>query len=448
MNNPHRQLLAALQDLSAEGRDAVSSRELAATANLSLATVKRTLDRLQGEGRVIRHGNARATRYTLAELAPQAAEASSAPSHAGLRWSAQSHALRTKLTAPLAARSPVSYKREFVDRYAPNDTWLLPEELAIDLAKAGRMRDRQPAGTYARKVLEQLLIDLSWSSSRLEGNRYTLLDTKHLFEEGVTDGDLDAIMLLNHKRAIEFLIEAVPEEGLTISLIRNLHAVLMQDLLADEQGLGAIRRKVVNITDTVYIPAQAPSILQEMCERITEKAKLIRNPVEAAFFLWINLAYLQPFEDGNKRTSRLAANVPLMIYNCAPLSFLDVEQSDYASAMMDVYELGDPSMAIDLFEWTYRRSIMKYRVVLESMGVPNPLRLRYRQMLTDAIGLIVRERKTMSTAMKELGVTENIAPGFEALLDDELAKLEMFNYARYNLTRNLTEAWIEAGRPR
>nr|WP_254367030.1 winged helix-turn-helix transcriptional regulator [Paraburkholderia sp. NMBU_R16] len=77
MNDPHRQLLAALQDLSAEGRDAVSSRELAATANLSLATVKRTLDRLQGEGRVIRHGNARATRYMLAELAPQAAEASS-----------------------------------------------------------------------------------------------------------------------------------------------------------------------------------------------------------------------------------------------------------------------------------------------------------------------------------------------------------------------------------
>lgn len=187
---------------------------------------------------------------------------------------------------------------------------------------------------------------------------------------------------------------------------------------------------------------------QEMCERIIGKAELVRNAAEAAFFLWTNLAYLQPFEDGNKRTSRLAANIPLMLYNCAPLSFLNVEQSDYASAMMGIYELNDASIAIDLFEWTYRRSITKYRVVLESMGAPNPLRLRYRGALTDAIGLIVRVRKTASAAMEELGLNENVAPGFQALLDSELAMLEVFNYARYRLTKSATAAWIEAGRPR
>lgn len=449
MNPPHtdRQLLLIFETLSAQGRPAIGSRELAATAGLSVATVKRALDRLQAEGRVVRYGSARATRYGLAQQGSSAVAAIVNPPEAGPHWSKQSHALRSKLAAPLAARDPVSYKREFVDRYVPNETWLLPEPLAVDLAQAGRMRDRQPAGTYARKVLEQLLIDLSWSSSRLEGNRYTLLDTKQLFEGGIADGDLDAIMLLNHKRAIEFLIDAVPEEGLSMSVIRNLHAVLMESLLADENGLGTIRSKVVNISDTVYIPAQAPSILQEMCERIIGKAKLIRNPIEAAFFLWINIAYLQPFEDGNKRTSRLAANIPLMLYNCAPLSFLDVEQSDYASAMMGVYELRDASIAIDLFKWIYRRSIMKYRVVLESMGVPNPLRLRYRNYLADAIGLIVRDRKTLSATLEELGLNENVAPGFQTMLENELATLEMFNYARYRLTSSVTEAWIEAGRP-
>jgi fido (protein-threonine AMPylation protein) len=437
--------LPVFQALAAAGRLPASSRELAIAAGQSVATVKRALDMLQSEGRVVRLGNARATRYVLAESA--AAVPPPLP-QAGPQWSHSSRILQQKLTAPLATRDPVSYKREYVDGYEPNETWLLPEPLAIDLAKAGRMQDRQPAGTYARKVLEQLLIDLSWSSSRLEGNRYTLLDTKRLFEGGMTNRDLDAIMLLNHKSAIEFLVQTVPEEGLSTRLIRNLHAVLMQDLLADADGLGTIRRKIVNISDTVYVPAQAPSVLHEMFERIVEKARLIRNPIEAAFFLWTNLAYLQPFEDGNKRTSRLAANIPLMLYNCAPLSFLDVDQSDYASAMMAIYELRDASIAVDLFEWTYRRSIMKYQVILESMGAPDPLRLHYRQALSDAIGLIVRERKTASAAIEELQLREDVAPGFRSLLDDELAKLEVFNCARYRLAMSVTETWIAAGRPR
>ena len=111
-----------------------------------------------------------------------------------------------------------------------------------------------PAGSYARKVLEQLLIDLSWSSSRLEGNRYTLLDTEELFKSGAAATDSDAVMLLNHKAAIEFLVDAVPTQGLGAGLIRNLHAVLMQDLLMDAASLGAIRNKVVNISGTAFVP--------------------------------------------------------------------------------------------------------------------------------------------------------------------------------------------------
>jgi Fic family protein len=148
----------------------------------------------------------------------------------------------------------------------------------------------------------------------------------------------------------------VPEQGLTLGVVCNLHAVLMQDLLFDSGGLGAIRRKVVNIDDTVYIPSQVPSLLSEMLDRLLATAAQVKNPLEAAFLLWVHIAYLQPFEDGNKRTSRLSANMPLMLYNRAPLAFLDVDRALYAEAMLGVYERRDVSLAVDLFEWTYRRS--------------------------------------------------------------------------------------------
>ena len=165
---------------------------------------------------------------------------------------------------------------------------------------AGRLQGQQPAGTYARKVLEPLLIDLSWASSYLEGNRYTRLDTEALFRldrGGAVDHD--AVMLLNHKAAIEILVDNVP--------------------------------------------TQIPSLLAEMFGEIVDKARQIKNPIEAAFFMWCHLAYLQAFDDGNKCVSRLAANIPLMLYNCAPLSFMDVSREAYTLAMLGIYEQTDCS---------------------------------------------------------------------------------------------------------
>jgi Fic family protein len=310
------------------------------------------------------------------------------------------------------------------------------------------MAGQQPAGTYARKVLEQLLIDLSWSSSRLEGNTYSLLATEELFKSGAPPADLEGVMLLNHKRAIEFLVDAVPSYGLTDSVIRNLHALLMQDLLADSAGLGAIRTKVVNISDTTYVPSQVPQLLQEMASLIIVKAQHIKNPVEAAFFLWVNLAYLQPFEDGNKRTSRLAANIPLMLYNCAPLSFLDVDPRDYAKAMLGIYELFDVTIAVELFAWTYRRSIRKYQVILESLGLPDAFRVRHREHLSEAVQRLVRERQPLQQAISNTGVPAEEVGAFGEMLEAELNALTPHNCARYRITLGEVQAWIERGRPR
>lgn len=447
-------LLAAFTSLASAGSEFVSSSQLVVATGSSLPAVKRMLSRWVAEGKVEVMGKARATRYRLLKpdalvAAEQAATQSETltPAKAGPSWSAESLQLRQQLTMPLAARVPVTYRREFVDDYKPNETFLLPPELAEELVALGRLRGQLPAGTYVRKVLEQLLIDLSWSSSHLEGNRYTLLDTEELFKSGAAATDSDAVMLLNHKAAIEFLVDAVPGQGLSTSLIRNLHAVLMQDLLADLGSLGAIREKVVNISGTTYIPTQVPAVLHEMLEHIILKAQYIKNPLEAAFFLWVNLAYLQPFEDGNKRVSRVAANIPLMLYNQAPLSFLDVDREDYALAMMGVYEACDVSMAVDLFDWTYRRSQTKYKVVAESMGAPDPFRVKYREALNEAVGMVVRGRQPMAEALGSLGLPDEDAPEFEKLLAQELKMLAVFNCARYRLGMKETQAWIDAGRP-
>jgi prophage maintenance system killer protein len=221
----------------------------------------------------------------------------------------------------------------------------------------------------------------------------------------------------------------------------------MRDLLADPADLGAIRKKIVNIQDTVYVPSQVPSLLEEMLGHIADKARHIRNPVESSFFLWVNIAYLQPFVDGNKRTSRLAANMPLLLTNCAPLSFLDVRQQDYAVAMLGVYQRLDVALAIELFEWTYRRSIEKYRVIVESMGGPDPVRARYREQLGEAVRRIVYFGAAVDKAVEDLAIADADSAVFNDMLKSELQHLEPYNCARYRLPIGRTQEWIDKGRP-
>lgn len=243
------------------------------------------------------------------------------------------------------------------------------------------------------------------------------------------------------------MVDAVPEYGITAPVVRNIQSLLMQGLLDNPDSIGAIRKTVVNITNSVYLPTQVPSLLEEMLGIIIEKARHIKNPIEAAFFLWLNVAYLQPFEDGNKRTSRLCANLPLMLSNCAPLSFLDVEREDYTLSVMGVYERLDVTMAIELFEWTYRRSMAKYKIILESMGTPDPFRAQYREHLGDAIRQVVNAGATVTQAVTAQALPAADQASFQAILYRELQSLETFNCARYRLALGKTEGWIRGGRP-
>lgn len=439
-------ILTALSDLANEGLHEVypnQLRELPA----SPSTIRRYLNSLVESGKVRRIGKARATRYQLiSQIKNEQDEIEGADLTYFRGLSKKSLDLLTQIKKPIGTRRPVTYQRAFVDDYIPNQTWLLPQRLAESLFSEGRTQGQQPAGTYARQVLEPLLIDLSWASSHLEGNRHTLLDTERLFKDGVESPDSDAVMLLNHKRSIEFLVDAVPEYGLSTGLIRNLQSILMQDLLKDPRGLGEIRTKIVNISDTTYLPSQVPSLLEEMLKEIIQKACEVKIPTEAAFFLWVNIAYLQPFEDGNKRTSRLAANIPLMLYNCSPLSFIGVDTQDYAHAMLGVYEHTNPSLAADLFAWAYRRSVQKYGVILESVGAPDPFRITYRETLSQVIQSVVRDHISMSSAIDKASIPEKDRKRFEDMLDKELSTLGPHNCARFRLGIRDVEEWVWAGR--
>jgi Fic family protein len=424
----------------------IAPRQLSRELHTPASTLRRSLQRLVERGALQRVGEGAAIRYVCP--GGLAGTARTIPSDVGVvSWSLAALRALQQLRRPLGARKPVGYERSLVDSYEPNVSSWLPAEVATNLLEQGGMPGQRPAGTYARDVLEQLLIDLSWYSSRLEGNTMSMLDTERLFRSGATGDDPEALMLLNHKRAIEFMVAKVPAEGLHARVVRNIHALLMDGFLPNPRSLGAIRSTMVRITGTVYLPTQAPQLLEEMLRQILDKAAEVNNPVEAAFFLWVSLAYLQPFEDSNKRVSRLAANIPLMVFNCAPLSFLDVDQNDYARAMLAYYELRDLAPAADLFAWTYRRSCAKYALVLRQTPAGNPLRAKFGPQLIEAVQAIVHHRRPLVNALEALTLSPDERQQFEPLLRTELEGLHEFNAARFDLTTQAVDTWIAAGRP-
>ena len=217
-------------------------------------------------------------------------------------------AVRQAIRAPLQQRRPVGYQRAFLDDYRPNVTYYLPAQTRQRLVDMGGPPDgERPAGTHARTIYSRLLIDLSWNSSRLEGNTYSLLETERLLELGEAAEGKDAReaqMILNHKAAIELLVDQAVEAGFNRYTILNLHALLADNLLGDPQAGGRRRRIPVGIAGTVYHPLEVPQLVEECFGRILDTAAAITDPFEQAFFALVHLAYLQSFEDVNKKSWR------------------------------------------------------------------------------------------------------------------------------------------------
>jgi Fic/DOC family len=350
---------------------------------------------------------------------------------------------------PLADRQPVGYERAFLEAYVPNETAYLPEVIRTHLQESGRTPDGdRPAGTYARDILTRLLIDLSWSSSRLEGNTYSLLDTRELIERGTVAAGKDAKetqMILNHKAAIELLVESAAEIGVNRYTITNLHAILADNLLDDPRNAGRLRTTPVAIRASTYVPTAIPQLIIEMFNRLVDVGSAIRNPFEQSFFLMVHLPYLQPFVDVNKRTSRLAANIPLIRQNLVPLSFIDVPEQTYIDGLIGIYELRRVELLRDLFIWAYERSARQYKTVRDSLPEPDPFRLRYRTALTEVVGDIVRRRLPQTAAaiadFARPMVDAADLPAFSQMVLREIGDLHEGNIARYRLRPSEFRQW-------
>lgn len=423
---------------------------------LSRRTLQRRLAQLVDQGRLTVRGRGRGSRYscnvTVKITGVQAKLETGVVSPENyIPVSTEVEAIKKLVRRPMHERKPVGYERRYLDAYRPNVTYYLPIETRQRLHQLGQVSSEHlPAGTYARKILDRLLIDLTWNSSRLEGNTYSLLETERLLQLGeLAEGKAahEAQMLLNHKDAIEFLVELTADVAFMRYAILNLHALLSNNLLGDPQAGGRLRQIPVGIGQSVYHPLDAPQLIEECFQKILDTTTAIRDPFEQSFFVMVHLAYLQPFEDVNKRVSRFAANLPFICQNLCPLSFVDVPQRAYLDGILGVYELNRVELLRDVFVWAYERSCARYSAVRQSLGEPDPFRVRYREILVRTVDAIVRKAMDKKSAISFIRqqASENIVSEdtakFIEVVETELMSLHEGNIARYRLRPSEFEAW-------
>jgi len=459
--------LAAIEQIVRAHPEGVSVAEI--TEALKPPVPRRTLQyrlkSLVDAGRIVAEGEGRGTKYRLPAVAREkatvphreqapASPAAAAAADEGVPLSAASKEIRQYLGQPVTARKPVGYNRELLDSYRPNKTFYLSEEQRAQLAQVGKpnFTDRA-AGTYAKQILNRLLIDLSWNSSRLEGNTYSLLDTTRLIELGeAAEGRdrLEAQMIVNHKNAIEFLVNDAEGIGFNRYTILNLHGILAENLLPNPSAPGRLRQMGVGIGKSTFHPLELPQLIEECFNQLLATAAAIDDPFEQALFVMVQLPYLQPFDDVNKRVSRLSANIPFIKRNLSPLSFIDVPRTLYTDAVLAVYELNKVDLLRDVFIWAYERSAARYAAVRQSLGEPDPFRFKHKATLRQIIGEVVRGRMDRKTAaayiaawVEKNGIQEAEREKFRDMAEAELLSLHEGNFARYQIRPSEFEAWRE-----
>jgi len=434
-------------------RAAFARREGRTIAHSTLAV---RLEELLATGRISRSAARRNTVYSSGPATANGSKPVSSDVELGnslaLPLSADALAARILLRRPRGERAPVTYNPEFLDAYQPGTTWYLPRALRDQLSEMGRTDYmQQAAGTYARDIMQRLIIDLSWGSSRLEGNKYSRIDTEELLRGGTEAPGAsaqDRQMILNHKAAIEFLVENAEAIGFNRYTMLGLHALLSENLLPNPDDEGKLRARPIVIGTSVYTPTAIPQVIEERFDAILTKASAIPDPMEQAFFAMVHLPYLQPFIDVNKRTSRLAANIPLITANLCPLSFVDVPEQHYNDGTLAVFERTDISLLRDVFAWAYERSCAQFTVLQQAMGEPDPIRLNYRVHLRALVSDVVRGGEwptdaELATSAERLAVPEHDREAFAIAARRDLVGLRPDILARYSLRQSEFETWVK-----
>jgi Fic family protein len=328
---------------------AVSSKEIheRVSDSISYATVKRMLSKLIEENLLTKKGQGKSTKYLIS------------PTY--------------ELLYPVDIEN--YYKKEIDEREIREsfNLQLIPETLKAcsiftnneleqlnTLQKQFEKNISQLSEIEFKKELERLAIDLSWKSSQIEGNTYSLLETERLLKEKETAAGKtkeEAIMLLNHKDAIDFIVEnpdyLIP---VSVSKIEDIHSLLIKELGVDKN----IRKRRVGISGTNYRPLdnefQIMEALSNMCGLVNSKESVF----EKALLLLVLISYIQPFVDGNKRTARIVSNAVLMNYRHCPISFRTVDSVEYKKAMLLFYEQNNISIFKEIFIDQFRFAVNTY----------------------------------------------------------------------------------------
>jgi len=422
-------------------------------------TVRRLLSELRHEGKVIKSGAGPSTQYQVVrdesnqpfQVPSQSVEEGASAYQIESVFKPDSLAIIKAIRQPVFTRKPVSYNKAWLQAYVPNQTFYLSAQQRAQLAVAGNRnteKEIQPAGTYFRKILNRLLIDLSYNSSRLEGNTYSKLDTERLLMQGLGQTDkLDAerVMILNHKDAIEYLVRNAEKLNVSYQAICTIH-YLLSDGLLPSKDMGKVRNQSVRIGHSSYYPLEDNRRLEANLQSLINKASQIIDPYEQSLFLLIHIAYLQPFMDINKRTSRLSANIPLVKANVVPLSFNEIDQQDYISAMLAVYELNQVVPMADLYCFSYVRTCQAYDATVEAIGF-DPIRVKYRRSRRDLITEIIRHRLSDKNILAKIQqVNDNMIPKeeqhlFKQSVLEDLHELTVATISGLGITETEFNEW-------
>src|SRR5258708_3035898 len=315
--------------------------------DISLVTVKRALSEMTDKGFLITLGAGRSTNYDLS--------------------------IKGRVFADIDARQYVAiepdkryglhgYNFDLLKTFPP-DIFTADELNILDAASAEyKERTTDLPVAIKKKELERLVIELSWKSSKIEGNTYTLLDTEKLIlenKEAPGHSKKEAQMILNHKDAFNYIHEHSAQfKTVTRKNLEELDAILVKDLSV---GLG-FRAKPVGVTGSVYRPLDNIYQITEAVDELSAAVSKNNRPYGKALVALLGLSYIQPFEDGNKRTSRLLANALLLSHSLAPLSYRSVDEEDYRSAMLVFYELNSIVPIKNIFIGQYKFAAQNYAV--------------------------------------------------------------------------------------
>lgn len=314
----------------------------------SLVTIKRALSEMTGEGILEVSGSGRSTVYRITSKGRIFADINAK------QYIAQEPDKRFGLSSYNSAL----FKAFPLDIFTNDELKILNDATALYKKRAGDL----PAAIQ-KKELERLVIELSWKSSKIEGNTYTLLDTEKLIlenKEAPGHSRKEAQMILNHQDAFNYVRQNSAQfKILTRKNMEELHAILVKNLSV---GLG-LRTKPVGVTGSKYLPLDNIHQITEAVESLAAAVSRMSTPCAKALVALLGIGYIQPFEDGNKRTSRLMANALLLSYSAVPLSYRSIDENEYREAMLVFYELNSivplKKIFIGQYEFAARNYVAK-----------------------------------------------------------------------------------------